>query len=412
MPPTLRGYNSDEGFGTVPVIEGNSIKALTVLRHPSRRSGPESTENGLSATPKRPFRAKYDGRVEGKGRTIHRFTLKERKKSSILEGLNLKNVIVPLGDEVDSSAPKETLPTSSLTRSSYRTRAYHPMDEVISPLRAAKRKSRYEEEVNISDGLASSFDNDNHTESDTEVEENADAGTRGEKNKSPAPSRAVRRTSRQANREAMYNTNIHPQDTELEELVDFSDIELPEPKRRKISLEESSDMQGEVYDENGYMIELSDTEDCGSEISAMPDVQHGESPMIRMKDEDAVSEIPIPGQPFVIYEETLEAQLAAEASASSPTKFNDDDKENDDMFPDGVMSLDPRDGVTIRLASTLSGYRHEGNSFHQGFDDYAAEGYFYSVMGSRVSPRGSVTGDGTDEFDEFPSHDTDANRRV
>jgi len=97
-----------------------------------------------------------------------------------------------------------------------RGKAYHPIDEYIHPKRASRLRSKYREPTHDSDDEATAYSSDTHSfvESASDTDELKD--TKRRKLSHPPSPQIIRRSSRQVNRNAIYNSSIHPQDNELE----------------------------------------------------------------------------------------------------------------------------------------------------------------------------------------------------
>jgi hypothetical protein len=141
-------------------------------------------------------------------------------------------------NQEDAQSTAKTPPTSSIPASSYSLRnrraaqgklvydvKYHPMDDSVRPVQAAKRRSAHGEIQFSSDDISESFsvqaESDEEEEGDHQEEEQIARPTKkGRKrarqySRSPEP---TRRSSRQtATPKISYNMNVHPQDRDLEE---------------------------------------------------------------------------------------------------------------------------------------------------------------------------------------------------
>jgi hypothetical protein len=147
----------------------------------------------------------------------------------MLAGIELGNIISHSDNEEDASA-RDTPPTSSIPTSSYRTRQqvhgshkreicydqqYHPMDDIVHPARAAKMRIKYGEELPASDDMLSCSNIDDEcNDTDAETDNEAEAKKKA-KNMSSQP---TRRSGRQVNSNVIYNTNVHPQDGDIEQI--------------------------------------------------------------------------------------------------------------------------------------------------------------------------------------------------
>ncbi|KAK7188062.1 hypothetical protein DPSP01_001607 [Paraphaeosphaeria sporulosa] len=157
-----------------------------------------------------------------------------RKSGGLLNGLDAGNIIT--SDEVIISTVKDNTPTSSyLTRGSTRgarsndlayDQSYHPVDEYIRPYQAAKRRAEH--------GLEDT--NSVHSvESDTDTD--AEDQPQPKKRKlNTIIIRGTRRSSRRTNHNVLYNMKIHPQDSQLEQLVGDTVDEAAEEDAEMISI--------------------------------------------------------------------------------------------------------------------------------------------------------------------------------
>lgn len=134
----------------------------------------------------------------------------------------------------------DTPPTSSVPTSSYTTRSatnkasshgplydqkYHPMDDVLRPSQAAKHKAKYDNSHSDPyDSESTSTEPFGAVSSDSEVESNGPA-TKHRKTLNRVPSRGKRRSSRQINANVLYDTNVHPQDEDLQQMEVDADLE-------------------------------------------------------------------------------------------------------------------------------------------------------------------------------------------
>jgi hypothetical protein len=153
-----------------------------------------------------------------------------------------------------------TPPTSSATTSTYSLRnrgakqgklaydvKYHPMDDLIRPSQAAKRRSAHGEELILSDNSSKAStitetDADESRNEESEPEEQPKPTARGKKRsltKSQARSvQGTRRSTRKvSDPKTSYNMDIHPQDKFLDRSSDDDDEEtkVSARKRRKLA---------------------------------------------------------------------------------------------------------------------------------------------------------------------------------
>lgn len=117
---------------------------------------------------------------------------------------------------------------------------YHPMDDVLRPQRAAKRRAKYEEDQPGSDSEATvSGAGDN-----VNIE-------------------GARRSSRPANGQALYDTNVQPQDEELQGLEEDND------RQQEYGEEDSGDelVIDETEQEEEVEYDAEDDESDGKHLS-------------------------------------------------------------------------------------------------------------------------------------------------
>jgi hypothetical protein len=97
---------------------------------------------------------------------------------------------------------------------------YHPMDDVLKPSRAAQHRARYEEQYPEEDSEDTDFREGKDDESDSEAN-TAQAFPNKRRKLSTAPptsAQPTRRSSRQVNRDTLYDANVHPQDEEIDNM--------------------------------------------------------------------------------------------------------------------------------------------------------------------------------------------------
>jgi hypothetical protein len=153
-----------------------------------------------------------------------------------------------------------TPPTSSATTSSYSLRnrgakqgklaydvKYHPMDDLIRPSQAAKRRSAHREELILSDNSSEAStiietDAEESSNEESEPEEQPKPTSRGKKrSQAKSQARSVQGTRRSTRKmpvpKTSYNMDIHPQDKFLVISSDDDDeeTEVSAKKRRKLA---------------------------------------------------------------------------------------------------------------------------------------------------------------------------------
>ncbi|USP78880.1 hypothetical protein yc1106_06154 [Curvularia clavata] len=295
--------------------------------------------------------------------------------------------------DIDVERSHPTPPTSSAPTTCYslRTRRqsrlvydakYHPMDDTIRPIQAAKRREARGEEQVCLDSDDSSEGSTVHTNAEesednqNEAEEEPKQAARGKKRRL-AQSRPVvgptRRSPRNVSEpKVSYNTSVHPQDAFLvlssdeeevkskkkakpskhEQLVNkpnlYSGAAVSKSVKRKYAdyVENSTSDDSDSSDEHGLCsvetdadapaaIESSPTSPVaghpqeGIQYEAGMDVDSLSSWETCVEDDADADAYPAQlGQPFNVFIENLSEQLASEAHAFSPLEYNDDDKEN------------------------------------------------------------------------------------
>lgn len=332
---------------------------------------------------------------------------------------------------------------SSTSTSSHKTRAhvhgihrselcydqkYHPMDQFTNPKRAAKMKSKYEDDLLVSDNTVTTFDNEaNQLDCETDVDDGPEKKATSGKDSSYSSTKPFRCSSRQMKRNVLYDTNIHPQDVEIEELEEAEQAVYAPNKRVKTCVDgrevESDEENGETEQEikDSDLMQL--VEDVGSDhddfqssnsppkSSVTPAGVNGHAQSFSAHHKESLSIVPQrtpgchstddndswpTGKPFRIYEEALESQLRMEASAPPPLQYNDDDKENN--VEDAALEDEPDPNARIWVRPAPLSLRNEQavdleceDSFHSyPFDnDFVSE--VDSVLGA-LSPRPSFDG--------------------
>ncbi|CAI6332540.1 unnamed protein product [Periconia digitata] len=302
---------------------------------------------------------------------------KKRKRGGMLAGLHSDNILkstpdpdLHVHDSIESSAPTFT--------SSYNTRArptqnsilydqrYHPMDEVLRPAHAAQVRAKHEEWI----------DSEATLHSDSNSYSNGDENRPSKRPKTMHSRQGTRRTSRPINRNPLYNANLHPQDSDLRELDEISDIESVEAPddesvtamddNHVVTLDDDSvatlddndvaapDASSEMpsntgqqnlrvlevrdsYDESDFDIDVESYKedskrDANSKGNSVADDEESNwmfSTRKRTQKPEA--------SPIAVYEDSPEQQVASESiTAGSPDPFEeeDDDKENELPEPD------------------------------------------------------------------------------
>jgi hypothetical protein len=179
---------------------------------------------------------------------------KRPKRVSLLTSIDPKNII-DMTDTEDVPSAADMPLTSSMPASSYSFRnrraaqgklmydvKYHPMDDIIRPTQAAKRRSAHGKVELVSDDDSTEAsvpaDSDTDSESDTKEEKQKSKPTkRGRKRArslSPSPEPTRRSSRRTTTPRISYNMSVHPQDRDLEESSsDNSDEGATAPSRKR-----------------------------------------------------------------------------------------------------------------------------------------------------------------------------------
>jgi hypothetical protein len=354
-------------------------------------------------------------------------------------------------DKQQSTAPlaREILfsPPSSFCRRSAREKPsklvydqkYHPLDDVIRPSHAAKRRSIHGEECPSEDELSVSSFGGSDASTDSDVEKvssavKAKATKKGSKRvkfdiKLPEP---TRRSSRQRSQPRVsYNAQVHPQDDLLE--LAFAEDETAKPSsasKRKRRSSDRSDGEDEQSDDNSSPRELRQQRGCitiNSDGMLLRKIHHQSSQFaccssagcnntcisdiskkILTISPDTVPESPDPfrssspsspietvasdqsptivkrpqgdkhflrnrdslpetrGEHFELWVDNFNDQLAHDANAASPLKYDHDDKENDVSNPDLEAEPDVNSGVSVMPLSlhrsSVGGHRVSGGT--------------------------------------------------
>lgn len=203
MPPALSDYSSGSDS------DDETPLSSKVRRHNRYMTSAETTRQRGSSPPSR-----------------------ERTRGYLLNGLDTNNIIPP--NEVVLSTTEDTT-TLSVTRGSARgirsnlayDQRYHPIDEYLRPSQAAKRRAEY------GHSRSPSFEEQGNTESDTDSDGQSQAKRRRLNN---VEQRDIRRSSRITNHHVLYNMRIHPQDSQLQQMVADAVEEVTEENNEVISI--------------------------------------------------------------------------------------------------------------------------------------------------------------------------------
>ncbi|KAF1994811.1 hypothetical protein P154DRAFT_539298 [Amniculicola lignicola CBS 123094] len=440
MPPALSDYDSDNNIQLSPY-----------------NNNPQSSKLSQPASPERLLPGEEEAEpvvIEKTQKT--RAISKKRKRPSLLQDITPDNIISSGGR--DATSRHDTPPTSSLPTSSYRTRArtnrsslkklnydqkYHPMDDVLNPGRAAKRKAQVPSYTLASEELSSStFGEGSNSGSGSNMEGNGELNIKKQRNTLlPAfETPATRRSARQINTDVNYDSNVHPQDAELAELdngqpkseereheglenVEDGDAVHTTPEEIRDTYSEDQVVSYEETDTQGRVAGQDDRrKDSGTATALDMNVQSSvikaslalqaaiqstvqstiQTRLLFGLEEAARADEPRPrrsleqplssggaytqavGAPFVIYEEPLHVQLAHEAAAPPPEIFDDDDKENHFEFSDTESRLDALDGISVMPptgSQNQSGIQAQGQGEETQQDEEHLDSEWDSVMG-------------------------------
>ncbi|KAF2129527.1 hypothetical protein P153DRAFT_290768, partial [Dothidotthia symphoricarpi CBS 119687] len=321
---------------------------------------------------------------------------------TLLTGVDPRNIIPSSSDEEDQPLPGDRLPTPSTQRASHNLRTrkatqsklsydqrYHPMDDSLRPSQAAKRRSMHGEDEASSNESSISYPEC----TDTDVENAPDSESEGEGR--PAPARkgkkrtraevgslqATRRSSRKvSNRNFSYSIKVHPQDRDLEISSDESGTTEKVASKRRKHGSGGSDSPTSTWMEplceilTAHTDSLLKTSSSPSLVATPPPygIRRMEgldvwkrSPGHRYFPHDRNSHLVLPSQPFDIFTERLEDQLEREANASSPLRFDHDDKENLLSNPGHDPTPDPLQGISIIPASQHRQSSENKHASHQ-----------------------------------------------
>ncbi|KAI0577674.1 hypothetical protein Alg215_06780 [Pyrenophora tritici-repentis] len=379
---------------------------------------------------------------------------KEHRDLSLPAGIDLDNLISPQNPRL-TLTPPDLNATASSHNLRHRAQSklvydvkYHPMDDSIRPSQAAKRRSAHGEEPAFDSddsNEACNFDMSADESSDEHSEIEVQPRKRAAKGKKQilvqmrlTPREGTRRSTRKVSEpKTSYNMDVHPQDKFLVISSDDDEERVPTKKRRKLThapIKVDSDSDDEVarFNDDGDEVqyinsEKSDSDEepvlasCGGNqdqnnyttvntssppTSTNPPHDSG----IRRREGMDIWHLPLGtryfrhdrdawpvlhGQPFKIFHEKLEDQLAREALLASPLAYPHDDKENsttniaDDVDPDS----DSNDGVEIMPASQyrqssqdreLSLHRAQLNNVLYG-DDLPLSSSYYGLDGTHAT---------------------------
>ncbi|KAF2631114.1 hypothetical protein BU25DRAFT_481583 [Macroventuria anomochaeta] len=332
-------------------------------------------------------------------------------------------------------------PTCPPTRRSARAKStliydqkYHPMDDVIRPSQAAKRRTLHGEKPALVDDLDAFSLEDSRSDIGSIVgdedsdDEEPQPPTRGRKRKrstsrTPEPTR--RSSRRRTNPKVSYNMKIHPQDSDLKRVYACDGSKSsPSPTKQVNSSKNSSPSKKgslEDFEQACRSLLADDSREPSPEPSPelSPRRTLAPEPTIKRPNKfvDAYPDLrpdiaylagdhdvwpEVKGLQFHIFTERMEDQLNAEAEAASPFHYEDDDKENDVTNPELVPRPNPLDGISIIPASH---YRRSPGLYALPGHSSIASNAFYVNPQFEASPYGLGWSDGAHDFDNSDTHD-------
>ncbi|KAF2682120.1 hypothetical protein K458DRAFT_391154 [Lentithecium fluviatile CBS 122367] len=388
MPPALSDYDStsasDSDWDSEPQAAASIEERVVQVKSPIVRTPLLERQEGKQSAPESKV-TKELTRVSVARDIGTSAASKKRKRSTLLSGLGLDNIITVADDEDSHSVARDTPPTSSIPTSSLRTRGqtnamqnsrplydqkYHPMDDVVQPSRAARHRAKYEEQNLDEDSEGTDFQEDDQSDSDVGVDHHRNTNKRRKLSHFP-PTQGTRHSSRRTNRNVLYDMNVHPQDEEIEQMEIDSDQE-------GTSADEDAG-PSQVTDGNTTMVGgrvIPDTgDDTASEQSSSSPPRSSPLSSITLGPLRATGIRLVPGQVLVdtsrghrrsprdrhsnspgfhIYEDPVDVQLQILASAPAPLNYPHDDKENmvEDMESDDEPVV--HDNTTVLPAAELT----------------------------------------------------------
>ncbi|KAF2451498.1 hypothetical protein P171DRAFT_515510 [Karstenula rhodostoma CBS 690.94] len=332
MPPALSEYDS--------FYESDRDQTSSNSKHAqcSRRSSPKRA-SGQFPSPTR----------ESLERPSTIASSKKRKRGGLLNGLDAGNIIITPSNDMIVSTAEDNKP-SYVPASSYMTRGsargarsndlaydqkYHPIDEYLRPSQAAKRRAQHG--LYNEDSSSVSFEEED-SESDPNVEDQQQMKNRKELDKFAAIRRGTRFSSRRINHDVLYNMQIHPQDSQLEQMANTVD-EAVEENDEVISIgsSETAEEKDErvvraTTDEASYLTASSPPHSAPLSTSS---TNNKVQPSVLLNDlrtehhgiRSSVSPR-VESTPFAMHEEPIHAQPTREATSPVPLDYEHDGKEN------------------------------------------------------------------------------------
>ncbi|KAJ4301431.1 hypothetical protein N0V90_003523 [Kalmusia sp. IMI 367209] len=365
MPPALSDYDSSSGSEADCVVVSLKPRGSQFLRNRLCESVPSTHRHRYLQV----LRDRHSKRAPATN-TVSR----KRKRTYLLSGLDMSNIIMIPSEELVHSTAEDSPPVSSMPPpSSYMTRGstsgnrspdlaydqkYHPIDEFLRPSQAAKRRAEHglddEESEEADHGECYDSESDSDIDIDNDIDSNINDQPQTKKRKrrnKPTARQGIRRSARQVNRDVLYNANVHPQDEQLRQINTDSSIE-------EINDEEATSAPG--VEER----EIVSSNDDASNLSASSSPRSTPLSMISIDNMGYRTVLPdssfsgrhirprLEPTPFVIYEEPLHIQLAKEAAAEDPVEFEDDDKEN--PVEEAASTGETSDNITVRPISAVT----------------------------------------------------------
>lgn len=316
--------------------------------------------------------------------------------------------------EITDSQLLEPAPIYPATRRSARAKItlvydqkYHPMDDIIRPSQAAKRRSLHGEKAlppDDSDGSDASSSNRTSSdvgsmvgdeESDDDEPQPSKQRQKRKRPESRTPEPTRRSSRRRVSPKMSYNMKIHPQDSDLRRVYACDGSRSsPLPKKQEgTSLSSFSSNSGSA--------------ECFPEPHKKPsDIHPDLSPDIAYLTHGHACGPHVNGQPFHIFTESMENQLNAEAEAASPLHYDTDDKENDVTNPELVPTPSPLDSISIMPASH---YRESHRLYNTTGSGSMASNAFYAHPQFEAVPYGLGWSDGAHDrnsrdFNDCPDY--------
>ncbi|KAG9202940.1 hypothetical protein G6514_003721 [Epicoccum nigrum] len=312
---------------------------------------------------------------------------------------------------------------------------YHPMDDVIRPSQAAKRRSLHGESPLVDDRSESYASEDSTSDAESmngDQESNDDDSqppARGRKRKRSLSPELTRRSSRRKTTpKVSYNMRIHPQDSDLRRIgaCDGSNS-LPESNKttgyHSSKVGETDGPSTGLKELHRPMLANGTNESSYAELSKpsqeltkqqvsvmvaaagsttkLTDTCPNLSPNLAYLTSNRDSWPKVQGLPFCIYTERMEDQLDAEAAAASPLITEGDGKENNETDSELVPSPDPLNDISIIPASQYqrsSGLRTVDTYHSMARNDPYAQPVFEAF------PYGLGWGDGIHEVNNDNTH--------